>query len=203
MSNVPHPKGGKAAKSASTAQAPASPSFSDSGRPVSHHIRERALSLSEVLLLRLPPDIELLGRLIVAYTIGLLYGLFGGAKSIFAMIIAHSIAGRKFVTPWGQGCGDTVFYLEDKMRISGLRERFGCKNANLYELIILGFLPAPVKLPTPSGAPGRHSFWPESVVNACVTAVAKQEFDELRRIATSGCNSTFGGAQQHASNEVQ
>jgi hypothetical protein len=123
VSNVPHPKGGKAAKSASAAQAPASPSLSDSGRPISRHIRERALSLSEILVLRLPPDVELLGRLILAGTLGLLYGMRGGGKSLLAMIIAYAIAGRKLVTPWGQGSGDAVCYLDGEMRIHGFQER--------------------------------------------------------------------------------
>jgi hypothetical protein len=121
MSNVPHAKGGKAAKAASAAQAPAS--FSDSGRPVTRHVRERALSLSEILVLRLPPDIELLGRLILAGTLGLLYGMRGGGKSLLAMIIAYAIAGRKLVTPWGQGSGDAVCYLDGEMRIHGFQER--------------------------------------------------------------------------------
>ncbi len=123
MSNFPNPKGGKAAKSASTTQAPAIPDLFNSGRAVSRHIRERALSLSEILVLRLPPDIELLGRLILAGTLGLLYGMRGGGKSLLAMIIAYAIAGRKLVTPWGQGSGDTVCYLDGEMRIHGFQER--------------------------------------------------------------------------------
>ncbi len=123
MTNVPYPKGGKATKSASAAQTPVSPDLSDSGRPASRHDRDRALSLSEILLLRLPPDIELLGRLILAGTLGLLYGMRGGGKSLLAMIIAYAIAGRKFVNPWGQGSGDVVCYLDGEMRIHGFQER--------------------------------------------------------------------------------
>jgi predicted DNA-binding transcriptional regulator AlpA len=74
-------------------------------------------------------------------------------------------------------------------------DRLGCKNTKLYELINSGFLPPPVKLPTASGTPGRHSYWPESVVNACVTAVAQQRVEELRRIAAQGRNVLFGDFQ--------
>jgi hypothetical protein len=123
MSNVPQPKGGKAPKSESAAQVPAVSSLSESGRPLSRSNRERALSLSEILLLRLPPDIELLGRLILAGTLGLLYGMRGGGKSLLAMIMAYAIAGRKFVAPWGHGSGDTVCYLDGEMRIHGFQER--------------------------------------------------------------------------------
>jgi putative DNA primase/helicase len=123
MSNIPHPKGGKAARSASAAEAPANLAPSSSARTTSRQIRERALSLSEVLVLRLPPDVELLGRMILAGTLGLLYGMRGGGKSLLAMIIAYAIAGRKFVQPWGQGSGDAVCYLDGEMRIHGFQER--------------------------------------------------------------------------------
>jgi AAA domain len=123
MSNVPSRKAGNAAKSESAAQTHAGRNLSNSDRPVPRYVRERALSLSEILILRLPPDVELLGRLILAGTLGLLYGMRGGGKSLLAMIIAYAIAGRKVVTPWGQGSGDAVCYLDGEMRIHGFRER--------------------------------------------------------------------------------
>lgn len=70
-------------------------------------------------------------------------------------------------------------------------DRLGCKNTKLYELINSGFLPLPIKLPTPTGEPGRLSYWPESVVNACVEALASQRIGELRRIASGGLGGVF------------
>jgi predicted DNA-binding transcriptional regulator AlpA len=70
-------------------------------------------------------------------------------------------------------------------------DRLGCKNTKLYELINSGFLPPPVKLPTPSGQPGRLSYWPESVVSACVEAIAAQRIYDLRRIASAGVGGVF------------
>lgn len=72
-------------------------------------------------------------------------------------------------------------------------DRLGCKNTKLYELINSGFLPPPVKLPTPSGTPGRQSYWPESIVSACVHAIANQRIEDLRRIASQDANAPLTG----------
>lgn len=77
---------------------------------------------------------------------------------------------------------------ERLVRKSVVLDRLGCKNTKLYELIESGLFPKPVKLPTPTGKPGRVSYWPESMVAECIQAIAEQRLDDLRRIASQDLN---------------
>lgn len=118
----PHEKDSWA--TAATVDAPDDAKHSPSeGELTPKNLPRRALAFREFLRVKLPPDVELLGRLILAGTIGLLYGLRGGGKSLLAMIIMYAIAGRKTVEPWGTGSGDTVCYLDGEMRAHGFRDR--------------------------------------------------------------------------------
>lgn len=74
-------------------------------------------------------------------------------------------------------------------------DRWGIKRTKCDELVAAGLLPKPIKIPTPAGTPGRNSYWPESVVDACVKAMALQRLDDLRRIASQDLNAMFGGAR--------
>ncbi len=122
MPNFPQSKRGKAAKYADLAGSFDADPF-DVEPAARRPARDRALSLSEILVLQMPPDIELLGRLILAGSLGLLYGLRGCGKSLLAMIMGYAIAGGKAVAPWGTGSGDVVCYLDGEMRIHGFQER--------------------------------------------------------------------------------
>jgi putative DNA primase/helicase len=82
------------------------------------------IPLGEFLELEFPPDQELLGKMILEKSIGMLAGPRGGGKSWNAMIFAYAIAGGKEVLPWGVGSGSAVTYLDGEMRATGVQERF-------------------------------------------------------------------------------
>lgn len=82
-----------------------------------------AMCLGEFLKRGFDADAELLGKMILAKSIGMIAGQRGGGKSWLAMLIAYAIAGGKHLEPWGTGCGATVVYLDGEMRAAGLQER--------------------------------------------------------------------------------
>lgn len=83
-----------------------------------------SISLGNFLELEFQPDQELLGKMILAKSIGMIAGPRGGGKSWNAMIFAYAIAGGKEVLPWGVGSGSSVTYLDGEMRATGVQERF-------------------------------------------------------------------------------
>lgn len=85
--------------------------------------RQRAISLGNLAALPLKPERELLGKLILARSIGMLYGPRGSGKSLLAMLLAYAIAAGKAVPPWGTGESVVIAYLDGEMRIRGFKER--------------------------------------------------------------------------------
>lgn len=83
-----------------------------------------SITLGDFLELDFPPDQELLGKMILEKSIGLIAGPRGGGKSWNAMIFAYAIAGGKEVLPWGMGSGMPIAYLDGEMRAAGIQERF-------------------------------------------------------------------------------
>lgn len=83
-----------------------------------------SITLGEFLELEFRPDQELLGKMILEKSIGMIAGPRGGGKSWSAMIFAYAIAGGKEVLPWGIGSGMPVVYLDGEMRAAGIQERF-------------------------------------------------------------------------------
>jgi hypothetical protein len=82
------------------------------------------ISLGEFLGLDFPQDQELLGKMIVEKSIGMIAGPRGGGKSWNAMIFAYAIAAGKQVLPWGVGSGSPITYLDGEMRATGVQDRF-------------------------------------------------------------------------------
>lgn len=82
---------------------------------------------------------------------------------------------------------------ERLLRKPEFKSRLNVGHTKFHELVNAGFLPKPVRLPTAAGTPGRVSYWPESVVSACVLAIAEQRLDDLRRIASQDLSAMFGG----------
>lgn len=68
-------------------------------------------------------DVELLGMMLLAKSIGMIAGPRGGGKSWLALLIAYSVAGFKQLDPWGKGGGAPVVFLDGEMRAIGLQER--------------------------------------------------------------------------------
>lgn len=91
--------------------------------PTAIRCRREAISLKDLQKLTLSPEVVLLGRMIVARSIGMLYGPRGSGKSLLATLIAYAIAGGKQLSPWGVGAGAVVCYLDGEMRIRGFRDR--------------------------------------------------------------------------------
>lgn len=89
----------------------------------------RAIRLGELLKLTFPVDGELLGKMILAKSIGMIAGPRGGGKSWLAMLIAYSIAGKKSLEPWGTGNGVPVAILDGEIRAAGFQERLGLLHA--------------------------------------------------------------------------
>lgn len=83
-----------------------------------------SISLGSLLELKFAADQELLGKMILEKSIGLIAGPRGGGKSWNAMIFAYAIAGAKELLPWGTGSGAAVTYLDGEMRATGVQERF-------------------------------------------------------------------------------
>lgn len=86
--------------------------------------RRGSIALGAFLDLEFPRVNELLGKMIVEKSIGMIAGPRGGGKSWNAMLIAYAVAARKQMPPWGVGCGATVTYLDGEMRAAGVQERF-------------------------------------------------------------------------------
>jgi len=86
--------------------------------------RRGSIALGAFLDLELTKDKELLGKMILEKSIGMLAGPRGGGKSWNAMIFAYAIAAGKEVLPWGVGSGAAVTYLDGEMRATGVQERF-------------------------------------------------------------------------------
>ena len=83
-----------------------------------------ALLLGELLGHRFGADNELLGKMILEKSIGMIAGPRGGGKSWLALLIAYSIGAGKRLDPWGIGGKVPVVYLDGEMRAAGLQERF-------------------------------------------------------------------------------
>ncbi len=83
----------------------------------------RAVPLGQMLKMEFTPDIQLLGQLIFAKTIGMVAGPRGGGKSLLGMLMAYAIAGGKELKPWGDGSGMPVAYLDGEMRAIGFQSR--------------------------------------------------------------------------------
>lgn len=84
-----------------------------------------SIALGEFLDIEFPPDQELLGRMVLEKSIGMIAGPRGGGKSWSAMIFAYAVAGGKELLPWGVGHSSPVTYLDGEMRATGVQERFG------------------------------------------------------------------------------
>jgi AAA domain/Homeodomain-like domain len=91
---------------------------------VAGSMRKGSISLGAFLDIQFSPDQELLGKMILEKSIGLIAGPRGGGKSWMAMIFAYAIAGTKEVSPWGVGSGAPVSYLDGEMRAMGVQQRF-------------------------------------------------------------------------------
>lgn len=60
-----------------------------------------AMRLGEFLSRGFDVDKELLGRMILVKSIGMIAGPRGGGKSWLALLFAYSVAGGKSLDPWG------------------------------------------------------------------------------------------------------
>ena len=83
----------------------------------------RAVQLGQMLKMEFTPDIQLLGQLIFAKTIGMVAGPRGGGKSLLSMLMSYAIAGGKELKPWGNGTGMPVAYLDGEMRAISFQSR--------------------------------------------------------------------------------
>lgn len=83
----------------------------------------KAVSLRKLKAMKFAAEKRLLGKLVLARSIGMMFGPRGSGKSMLAMIIVYAIAARKEVYPWGVGEGALVCYLDGEMRIRGFQER--------------------------------------------------------------------------------
>lgn len=92
-------------------------------------IRRSAIPLGKILQIQFAVDIELLGSMIIAKSIGMIAGTRGGGKSWLAMLIAYAIAAGKSLEPWGLGAGVPVVILDGEMRIASLKERLALIHA--------------------------------------------------------------------------
>ncbi|MCS0590425.1 helicase RepA family protein [Massilia norwichensis] len=86
--------------------------------------RRGSVALGAFLELKFPPDNELLGKMILEKSIGMIAGPRGGGKSWNAMIFAYAVAAGKTLLPWGVGRSTAVTYLDGEMRATGVQERF-------------------------------------------------------------------------------
>lgn len=86
--------------------------------------RRVSITLGDFLALKFTADQELLGRMILEKSIGMIAGPRGGGKSWNAMIFAYAVAAGKEVMPWGTGSGSPVTYFDGEMRAAGVQERF-------------------------------------------------------------------------------
>lgn len=84
----------------------------------------QSIRLGDFLDAELDQDQQLLGKMILAKSIGMIAGPRGGGKSWTALILAYAIAAGKTILPWGTGSGSRVLYLDGEMRASGMQERF-------------------------------------------------------------------------------
>jgi hypothetical protein len=91
--------------------------------------RRGSVALGEFLALEFPPDRELLGKMILAKSIGMIAGARGGGKSWLAMLIAYAISGAKSLEPWGSGAGLPVLILDGEMRSASLKDRLAMIHA--------------------------------------------------------------------------
>lgn len=85
--------------------------------------RGAAVSLRRLKQLKLEDELQLLGSLILARSIGMIFGQRGSGKSFLAMLISYAVAARKHLSPWGEGKGAVICYLDGEMRIRGFRDR--------------------------------------------------------------------------------
>jgi predicted DNA-binding transcriptional regulator AlpA len=76
-----------------------------------------------------------------------------------------------------------------------VRAKTGLGKTKHYELIRDGLFPAPTKLPTITGKPGRTSYWPEEVIDAWIEAQVKKS---LEQALTTYRNDPFGRTAQPA-----
>jgi len=83
-----------------------------------------SIALGAFLKLEFPPTKELLGKMIVEKSIGMIAGPRGGGKSWNAMLLAYAVAAGKQMPPWGVGSGAPATYLDGEMRAAGVQERF-------------------------------------------------------------------------------
>lgn len=83
-----------------------------------------AMRIGELLSRIFDIDKELLGKMILAKSIGMIAGPRGGGKSWLALLISYSVSAGKCLDPWGIGGGVPVAYLDGEMRAAGLQERF-------------------------------------------------------------------------------
>lgn len=83
----------------------------------------KAVSLRELKNMKFSAEVQLLGLMFIARSIGMMFGPRGSGKSLLAMIIAYATAAAKKVHPWGEGTGNLVCYLDGEMRIRGFQER--------------------------------------------------------------------------------
>jgi hypothetical protein len=91
--------------------------------------RRGSIALGEFLALEFQPDRELLGKMILTKSIGMIAGARGGGKSWLAMLIAYAISGAKSLEPWGSGAGLPVLILDGEMRSASLKERLAMIHA--------------------------------------------------------------------------
>lgn len=82
-----------------------------------------AVALRDLIAMHFDAEEQLLGKLFLARSIGMVFGPRGSGKSLLAMLIAYAIAAGKYVAPWGYGKGAVVCYLDGEMRIRGFKER--------------------------------------------------------------------------------
>lgn len=75
------------------------------------------------------------------------------------------------------------------IRGKAVRDKIGCGKTKHYEMIRDGLFPAPIKLPTITGQPGRTSYWLEEVVDAWIAEQVKRS---LELALTQYRNDPFG-----------
>lgn len=85
--------------------------------------RQMCVALGEFLERDVPQSTELLGKLILAGSVGMLVAPRGCGKSLLAMTIGYAVAGGKLLAPWGIGSGDEVCLIDGEMREEGLQTR--------------------------------------------------------------------------------
>lgn len=83
----------------------------------------KAVSLRDLKNMQFSAEVQLLGLLFIARSIGMMFGPRGSGKSLLAMVISYAVAAAKNVHPWGTGTGNPVCYLDGEMRIRGFQER--------------------------------------------------------------------------------